>query len=103
MMMDRTKPPTGWHYSGDTCDEFRMDWDPCQHGWTLDEAWAEYDRITLPARVALLRELAAELEFAAQRADTPDGMPCPWGYSDPCEFGTFISVFLTRADALEKP
>lgn len=50
----------------------------------LASLWREYDRITLPARVALLRELAAELEwiddgicckYIRDRADALEGKP----------------------------
>lgn len=69
-MMDRTKPPPGF---APYLDGYMMP----EHGdrehhsegfdeFTLEEAWEFYDRITLPARVALLRELADELAGQAE-------------------------------------
>ncbi|HKY51672.1 MAG TPA: hypothetical protein VJP45_10480 [Candidatus Limnocylindria bacterium] len=76
MTLDRTKPPPGaemdHRYTTDG-DEyvvrmgtFAFSPDPAE---CLRLAWEAYDRITLPARVALLRELAAELQEGGRLED----------------------------------
>jgi hypothetical protein len=100
MTLDRTQPPPGF---ADYCGGYHI----AEHSarehysegfdeFTLEEAWEFYDRITLPARVALLRELAEELA----------GGPDVWSTSDHGAFeekayDDITAMLRGRADALE--
>lgn len=115
MTLDRTKPPplVRIERASDGCWDAWWDGDVVLHRLGLDSeeeairlAWADYDRITLPARVALLRELAAEF-------DRPDPVRPP-PYDDTLDrtlaeavssnndpHGAIAIELLRRADALE--
>jgi hypothetical protein len=72
-MMDRTHPPPHEYYEGDpVCGpdgRWRLWLQESESCYTADTkagcialAWDDYDAVTLPARVAILRELAAEID-----------------------------------------
>jgi hypothetical protein len=111
-MMDRTKPPPGWeHYIG---DEYIYAWaHEAAHyasgfdGVRLDEAWRIYDAETMPACVALLRELAAEMR--ANAAECNDNalrravaVQAAIGHGIAESWKDIANDYDARADALEK-
>jgi hypothetical protein len=110
--MDRTKPPphcrekahtvgapgpTHWRLGlADSTDYFGEDFYGPTEEAVIAEAWAHYDRITLPARVALLRELAAELSGEGSTVGT--------GYLASLLGAVMVELakaYTERADALE--
>jgi hypothetical protein len=110
--MDRTKPPPHCraevHRVGppgrtqyrlglaDSTDYFGEDFYGETPEAVIAEAWEHYDRITLPARVALLRELAAELSGEGSTVGT--------GYLASLLGAIMVELakaYTERADALE--
>jgi hypothetical protein len=113
MTLDRTKPPPFTEPYGYGDGRVAFDFGTDTTGWgqestpyTIDEAWAVYDRITLPARVALLRELAAEFNGnagelrceARWHEGSEHGAECKWMAE---ERKGWADVFKERADELE--
>lgn len=104
-MMDRTKPPPGFD---PYCDGYmlteamqRVHYASGFDEYTLTEAWEYYDRITLPARVALLRELVEELTGDPLVGYVYDHMPTDVTrqlYSSP--LAVLAKVLRERADKL---
>lgn len=103
MTMDRTKPPPGVEWTKNGLER--------RYGRFFDDlsaAWADYDAITLPARVALLRDLASEMR--ANAAECNDNtmrravaVQATIGHGIAESWNTIAADYDKRADALEKP
>ena len=107
MTLDRTKPPPFFRrvdHKGDYCildneqssiyDVANIDGEGSSAWVTYDQAWEWYDRITLPARVALLREIAEQIEIV-RRGRTDDGFAADTvaklrGWADALEAGSAL-------------
>jgi hypothetical protein len=111
MSLDRTKLPP--HAVGEPIFDQLIGWyiylhDDSGHDRICAEsaeacirgAWVDYDRITLPARVALLRELAAEVGITWGRRP-PDSDPNPeWRAGFVMAIDVVEHELRERADAL---
>jgi hypothetical protein len=100
--LDRTKPPPFIHVAqaeDDLWDAWSNDgeWNIRRPGCATEDeairlAWHDYDRITLPVRVALLRELAAELRAEGHNSGH---------WTDEKVVSSICAEMERRADALE--
>jgi hypothetical protein len=97
MTTDRTKPPPGWCESSYSPGLFRRQGRGISDYVSLADMWAEHDRIILPARVALLRELAAEIDGGPDVIMTHDN-----DFIAEKSYAEIADMLRTRADALEK-
>jgi hypothetical protein len=68
----------------------------------IEALWADYDRITLPARVALLRELAESVGISWGRPPPDDPMVPEWRAGFRMAVEVIENEMKARADQLEK-
>jgi len=102
--LDRTKPPPRywvergsdglWDAWCDLTEFHRVGYE--SEAEALKQAWAIYDAITLPAREALLRELAAELLSHRESFGA-------FLFGESHVYAEVADELTKRADALEKP